>query len=468
MTGNGLTVVKKMTKKERDAEAVVQKSLQQLKNRYGFLLHAISIFKPVAVEERIQPATDGKHLFFNAKEIIKCVKQQKSHELLKQIFHMLLHGIYGDFEAEDEEQWRLLHWVTMDFKIARTMDLLGFYDWREFFEWDVPELIAEPALYLKARNDKNIASKIIGNQQFVKSDSHEYWARKRTVKGKSGEQSQSDREQDEKALKAEVAGKWREVRELLIRQCGCTAVGKKRKNGSVAAGEPGGEILVEELVDGIRRGGYGFTAGNMFRDFFAEKKKTSDYRAVLRRLLQFGESAKEEDTIDYNLYLYGLECYGDVPLIEPAEVTEKLKMDTLVLATDTSGSCEYAIPEFLGETIQILQDVAGMTEQGKVYYLECDTEITEQKVYEDFNTAVRELSHKKVTGFGGTDFRPVFSAMEEYRAKGEKIDALFYLSDGDGAFPEEAPDYPVYFVMKENWKEAWGVEMPEWVNVILI
>lgn len=468
MAGNGLTVVGKMTKKERDAEAVIQRCLLQLKNRYGFLLHAISIFKPVAVAERIQPETDGKHLFFNATEVIKCVKQQRTHELLKQIFHMLLHGIYGDFESEDEEQWRLLHWVTMDFKIARTMDLLGFYDWRNFFEWDVPDLIAEPSLYLKARNDKKIAAKVIGNQQFVKVDNHEYWARKRMKKGNDQSQMQKTSEQGENAVKEEIAGTWREVRELLFRQCGCAAAGRKKKNGSVPAGESGLEIRVEDLLEVIRRSGYGSVTGSRCREIFAEKSKTSGYRAVLRRLLQHGESVKEEDTIDYSLYLYGLECYGDVPLIEPAEVAEKLKLETLVLATDISGSCEYAIPAFLGETVQILQDVAGLVGRGKVYYLECDAEITKQKLYEDFDTAEKELSHKTVTGFGGTDFRPVFHAVEEYRAKGETIDALFYLSDGDGAFPEEAPDYPVYFVMKEHWVEAWGTEVPEWVHVIFI
>jgi len=472
MIYSGLTVVKEMTKKEREAEAVVRRCLQQLKNRYGFLLHAISIFKPVAVEERIQPATDGKHLFFNAAEVIKSVKRQKSHELVKQIFHMLLHGIYGDFEVEDEERWRLLHWVTMDFKIARTMDLLGFYDWRNFLEWDVPDLVAEPALYVKARNDKNIASKVIGNQQFVKSDNHEYWARKSAQKGKrgeNGERSQTQTEQSKEAFRAEIAGMWREVRELLFRKAG-GAAGKQGK-GVGTAGEPGAEILAEELVDRVRNGGYGNAAGNLRMEVSAERAKTSDYRSVLRRLLQHGESVKEEDTIDYNLYLYGLECYGDVPLIEPAEVTEKLKLETLVLATDISGSCVNVIPAFLGETVKLLQDVAGMVEQGKVYYLECDTEITEQTIYEDFDAAVRELSHKQVTGGGGTDFRPVFEAVETYCAKGEKIDALFYLSDGEGAFPQEAPDYPVYFVVKEKWMnswDVWGVKVPEWVNVILI
>ena len=469
MAGNGLTVVGKMTKKERDAEAVVRQCLQKLKNRYSFLLHAINIFKPVAVEERIQPATDGKHLFFNATEVIKCVKLHQTQELIKQIFHMLLHGIYGDFESEDEEKWRLLHWVTMDFKIARTMSLLGFYDWNAFFQWDVPDLVDEPSLYLKARNDKKIAAKVIGNQQFVKSDNHEYWARKSTKKGKNGERLQNESEQFEKAFREEIAGTWREVRKLLFRKCGYEAA-KKRKDAGMA-GETDGEILVEELLDGIRGGGYGTVTGNLSMEVTAESKKTSDYRMVLRSLLQNGESVKEEDTIDYSLYLYGLECYGDVPLIEPAEVTEKLKLETLVLATDISGSCVNVIPVFLGETVQILQDVAGLAEQGKVYYLECDTEITEQKVYEDFTAAARALSHKTVAGGGGTDFRPVFEAVEAYREKGGKIDAMFYLSDGDGEFPEEAPDYPVYFVVKEKWMntwDEWGFELPKWVNLISI
>ncbi len=470
MTCNGLTVVEKMTKKERDAEAMVQRCLQLLKNRYSFLLYAVDIFKPVAVEERIQPSTDGRRLFFNATEVIKSVKCNKLRDLTEQILHMLLHGIYGDFETEDEEQWRLLHWVAMDFKVERTMNLLGFRGGIEIYLEEARGLLTEPALYLKARNDKKLASKVIRNQCLVKRDNHEYWAKKKKKNTELTAVQLTEQELEELKQKAEIAMRWKEVRAMLFPK---SKNGKSREANDITEGFGTGagvtvEILVEDLINGVRGDRYGNVAGNLHWEVSAEQGKASDYKETLKRLLCHGESTKEEDTIDYNLYLYGLECYGDVPLIEPAELTEKRKMETLALAIDISGSCIDAVPLFLRETIQMLKDARDLVEKGKVYYLECDTEITEKTLYEDFDTAVKRLSRRDVLGGGGTDFRPVFTALEEYIEKGNKVDALFYLSDGMGEFPETPPTYPVYFVMKEEWKNEWEMELPEWVNLILL
>ena len=51
-------------------------------------------------------------------------------------------------------------------------------------------------------------------------------------------------------------------------------------------------------------------------------------------------------------------------------------------------------------------------------------------------------------GRGGTDFRPVFQWVEsEIRSGGiDCPDAIIYLTDGYGSFPERAPDMPVLWV----------------------
>jgi predicted metal-dependent peptidase len=58
----------------------------------------------------------------------------------------------------------------------------------------------------------------------------------------------------------------------------------------------------------------------------------------------------------------------------------------------------------------------------------------------------------RACGGGGTDFRPVFAALEE-----EPPVALVYLSDLDGRFPDEAPSFPVLWGQTETyrgWLEA--------------
>lgn len=61
-------------------------------------------------------------------------------------------------------------------------------------------------------------------------------------------------------------------------------------------------------------------------------------------------------------------------------------------------------------------------------------------------------------GFGGTDFRPVFSHVEELRRNREFVNlkGLIYFTDGYGVFPEKKPDYPTAFVFVNE-----GYEIPE-------
>jgi predicted metal-dependent peptidase len=79
--------------------------------------------------------------------------------------------------------------------------------------------------------------------------------------------------------------------------------------------------------------------------------------------------------------------------------------------------------------------------------LVCDTQI--QAVHE----FVRGESpdHIQLQGGGGTDFRPVF----DYIAQADLQPAcLIYLTDLDGAFPQEDPGYPVLWVSNCDTRKA--------------
>ena len=65
----------------------------------------------------------------------------------------------------------------------------------------------------------------------------------------------------------------------------------------------------------------------------------------------------------------------------------------------------------------------------------CDASIN---VVHELHDAV-DLTSIKLVGGGGTDFRPVFNWIAEQGAP----DALVYLTDGLGCFPDRAPNYPV-------------------------
>ena len=62
----------------------------------------------------------------------------------------------------------------------------------------------------------------------------------------------------------------------------------------------------------------------------------------------------DEDSFDY-IFIIWNEQYGNLPLIEPLEYKEVNRLEELVIAIDTSGSCsKELVRRFLGETYQIL------------------------------------------------------------------------------------------------------------------
>ena len=124
---------------------------------------------------------------------------------------------------------------------------------------------------------------------------------------------------------------------------------------------------------------------------------------------------------------------------------------TVAVAVDTSGSI-YADPNalaaFFGEIRGILSDVKPKT----VVLIECDATI--QRVSEANSLDELDVAQQRgVKGGGGTSFLPPF----EYLAK-ENIrpEALIYLTDLMGSFPNRAPGYPVIWCSTMEGKAPFG------------
>lgn len=105
----------------------------------------------------------------------------------------------------------------------------------------------------------------------------------------------------------------------------------------------------------------------------------------------------------------------------------------IVCAVDTSGSVtqqEYDL--FYSEVAGLLDDVRPRT----LHVIWCDRAINKSEEIHDTN----DLLSAKIDGGGGTCFRPVF---EEIDRLGLNPDALVYLTDGQGTFPDKPPSYHV-------------------------
>ena len=211
-------------------------------------------------------------------------------------------------------------------------------------------------------------------------------------------------------------------------------------------------------------------AESMEQNLREATRERYDYTDFLRKFMVMGETVQvNDDEFDYIYYTYGLQTYGNMPLVEPLEYKDSNKIRDFVIALDTSASCRGEIVQaFLQKTYNILQAGENFFSKINVHILQCDSEvrqdtkITRREEFDDF------LAHGKLTGFGSTDFRPVFAYVENLQEKQEfdNLKGLLYFTDGYGIYPERMPDYDVAFVFLQEDENA--PKTPPWAIKIVL
>ncbi len=121
-------------------------------------------------------------------------------------------------------------------------------------------------------------------------------------------------------------------------------------------------------------------------------------------------------------YLYGLEHFGNVPLIEPPEEREERRLETLAVVIDTSGSCAR------GLTQRFLALLRGLMGQSGLFFEHIDALV----------------ASGELRGLKG---------------------ALFF-SDGRGIFPSVPPEYEATFVFLKHRFDA--IDVPGWVRRLVV
>lgn len=160
-------------------------------------------------------------------------------------------------------------------------------------------------------------------------------------------------------------------------------------------------------------------------DRFAKAAATPfvDWRSVLARFAQ--QSAQDDYSwgrpnaryLTRGLYLPSLRSTA---------------MGRIAVAVDTSGSVDdVLLAQFSAE----INAIAAELRPEAIDVLYCDRLINRRETFE-----AGDVVALKPCGGGGTDFRPVFEALE---AEDAAPVCLVYLTDLDGPFPSSAPDYPV-------------------------
>ena len=218
-----------------------------------------------------------------------------------------------------------------------------------------------------------------------------------------------------------------------------------------------------------RRKSRGDAAGNALEALRNIERENLDYSEFLKKFACLEERMQVDlDSFDYNYYTYGLELYGDMPLIEPLEYKEKHTIRDFVIAIDTSGSCDSdLVRKFLIKTYDILMQTEIFDSTLNVHILQCDAEIQEDKEIHSAAELSEYAENMVIRGRGGTDFRPVFERIRVLRESGElrNLRGLIYFTDGYGIFPNKPTDYKTAFAIAEANQR---MTVPPWALKVYI
>lgn len=392
-----------------------------------FLDVALSKLKTVCREQTGAHLFDGSTLYYDPAHLL-LQYQTASHYAARLYLHTLLHCIF--YHGRTMDKMNRVYWdLATDIAVEHTIVDMGLH----LTELPSDDLLQNRLALLRKQAGGLTAEKLYRHfrieepsekavqewHRLCHYDEHIYW----------------DRQEELELSQAE----WRRISERI--KADLKSFSRDRNNA---------ESIEQNLKEATR--------------------ERYDYTDFLRKFMVMGETVQvNDDEFDYIYYTYGLQTYGNLPLVEPLEYKDSNKIRDFVIALDTSASCRGEIVQaFLQKTYNILQNGENFFTKINVHILQCDSEvrqdtkITGREAFDDF------LAHGKLTGFGSTDFRPVFDYVEKLREKQEfdNLKGLLYFTDGYGIYPERMPDYDVAFVFLHEDENA--PKVPPWAIRIVL
>ncbi len=343
-------------------------------------------------------ATDGKHLFYN----VKFLETLTPEELTGVIAHEALHCALGHLWRQGErerQKWNYAADYAINLIVTKeglTLPACALIDakFADMSAEQIYELLPDP-------------SKIQGGL----ISSHDYWPGNNQASSDPGQNNAPPQTGNASSGTAQTPNKSTDDIEKEWKERLAKAAHEARGRGNL----PGSvSKMIEDILEPM------INWKLLLRDMIKSSSR-NDFRF-------FPPSKKH---IWQNVYL-------------PSIHGEKLE---IAVAIDTSGSVSDE------EFCELLAEIRGITEQFEdyeIHILLCDTSVHDYLLISSTDPWPKRF--RKMGG--GTSFIPVFEYIQQNDLR---ISALAYLTDGDGAFPDHEPEYPVLWILNNNKAEVpWG------------
>lgn len=376
-------------------------------------------------------ATDGNLFYYEIPYLIR--QYQVGNVMVNRAYlHSIFHCLFGHVwkeAGEDEMLWNLSCDIAMEYVIdslpVRCLRLPPRPYRRAVYnglEKKLRVLTAEGIYRLLAEEEMDPRKEARLIQEFM-VDNHSFWENDRNQKNGMPNENQ-----------------WQDIREKMETEL---------QTFSKEAAEDSKSLLEQLSV---------------------ENRERYDYREFLRKFCVLKEEMLVDmDSFDYIFYNYGMELYGNMPLIEPQETKEVNRIEDFVIAVDTSMSCKKElIRKFLEETYSVLSQSESFYRKFRVHIIQCDERIQSDVVITNERELRQYMEHFEIRGLGGTDFRPVFTYVDQLMRKKQfsKLKGLIYFTDGYGRYPLKKPVYDTAFVfLKEDYLD---VDVPPWAIKLIL
>ena len=380
-----------------------------------------------------QAGTDGYRILYNPEYLCRLYRQGRAR-VCRLYLHMVLHCLFSHLDTRGRrarEYWDLACDIAME-SILDGLRQKCVHRPSSPFRREVYLRLRQKLKVLTAEGIYQVLQEAALTQQQYerlteefREDSHEFW-----------EQAPPP------GLPVPRQNHWKDSREKL--QTELEAMGQKER----------GDGEGDELLQQVR----------------AENRERYDYRRFLRKFTVLREEVMlDEDSFDYIYYTYGMNRYGNMPLIEPLETKEVSRIEDFVIAVDTSMSCSGdLVRRFLEETCAVLEESESYFKKVNIRILQCDDQVRSDVRIENRQQLQDYMEYFVIRGMGGTDFRPVFEHVAALTRQGAftKLKGLLYFTDGKGIYPLKKPPYDTAFVFLKDQYEDESV--PPWAIKLVL
>lgn len=420
---------KKNEQAEKLAWDLMQLARDTITVRFRFFDAALARLKAVSKPGLGGMATDGSKLYYDPAFLLRAYLDEPGFTV-RAYLHMLLHCIFFhqfQYDNLDEARWNLAADIAVE-NIILEMDLPAARLTRDAEERD--------QLFRLAKRVPKLTAEKLYREFLVNEPSKEAWKeyeRFFTVDNHGGWKHE---EKDEIVITEE---QWKKITKRIQTDLKTFS---KNKSGS--------ESLEKNVDEAVR--------------------ERYNYRELLEKFMVCQEELTvNDDEFDYIYYTYGLNAYGNMPLVEPLEYREINKVKEFVIAIDTSASCRgELVKNFVSRTYEILKENENFFSHINVHVIQCDSDIQSDVKIENERDFRKFIAEGEIKGFGSTDFRPVFEYVEQMRQQGEfeNLKGLIYFTDGYGVYPERMPAYDVIFAFL--YEDENRMPVPPWaISVVL-